>query len=193
METLLSICLGLGLAAACGFRVFVPLLAICLASRAGHLEIAGGFDWLSSDAALITLSVATALEIGAYFVPWLDNLLDTVALPAAVVAGTVVTAAAVGDMSPLLQWSLAVIAGGGVAGSVQAATTVARGISSATTMGFGNPLLSFAEATGSVALSVMAVFVPFVAAAIIATGGVGLALLLARRRQQRGEIAQASP
>src|SRR6187549_3877576 len=98
MELLLSICVGLGLSAACGFRVFVPLLITSIAAHSGHLQLASSFAWIGSPAALTAFSLATALEIGGYYVPWLDHFLDTVASPAAVVAGTVITASMVTDV-----------------------------------------------------------------------------------------------
>src|ERR1700720_3122197 len=98
MQTLMSICVGIGLSAACGFRVFVPLLVMSIASLSGHLALAHGFEWIGTYPALIGLSVATCLEITGYYIPWLDHLLDTIATPAAIVAGTVVTASAVTDM-----------------------------------------------------------------------------------------------
>src|SRR6267378_5007073 len=116
METLMSICLGIGLSAACGFRVFVPLLIMSIASLSGHLSLAHGFEWIGSYPALISFSVATCLEIAGYYIPWLDHLLDTMATPAAIVAGTIVTASMMTDVSPLLKWTLAIIAGGGAAG-----------------------------------------------------------------------------
>src|SRR6266536_5351945 len=113
MDTLLAICLGIGLSAACGFRVFVPMLVMSIASLSGHLTLAPSFSWLGTYPALITFSIATALEIGGYFIPWVDHLLDTMATPAAIVAGSVVTAAIVTNMSPMMKWTLAIIAGGG--------------------------------------------------------------------------------
>ena len=108
VDTLLSVLIGVGLAAACGFRVFVPLLVMSLASRAevGHLSLGPGFAWIGSTPALVAFSVATLLEIAGYYIPWVDNLLDTVATPTAIVAGILVTASAVTDMSPFLRWSL---------------------------------------------------------------------------------------
>ena len=120
METLLALCAGLGLAAACGFRVFVPLLVMSIAVHGGHLQVSQGMSWIGSTPALIAFSIATALEIGGYYVPWVDNFLDTVATPAAIVAGTIVTASMVTDVSPFLRWTLAVIAGGGIAGGLGA-------------------------------------------------------------------------
>jgi hypothetical protein len=181
METILSLGLGLGLAAACGFRVFVPLLVMSVASHAGHLDLAAGFDWIGSTPALVAFAVATLLEVTAYYVPWLDALLDTVAVPAAVVAGIVVTASAVGDVSPMLRWGLAVIAGGGVAATVQAATTVARQISTWTTFGLGNPIVATVEAAGAVGMSLAAMLAPLFAAFLV-VGGVVLAGGLLTRR-----------
>jgi len=181
MEQLLSLGLGLGLAAACGFRVFVPLLVMSIATRAGHLELASGFDWIGSDAALVSLVVATLLEMAGYYVPWLDNLLDLVAAPAAVVAGIVVTASAVADMSPVLRWTLAVIAGGGVAAVVQTGTSLIRSVSSVATFGFGNPIVSTVEAAGALVMASMAVLVPLFAAVVVVVGVVLLVTLIVRR------------
>jgi len=189
VDVLLSVCLGLGLAAACGFRLFVPFLVLNLAARSGYVALDGSFEWLISTPALITLAVATALEITAYYVPWLDNLLDSVASPAAVVAGIVVTASVVTGIDPLLKWSLAVIAGGGVAGAVQAMTVGARGASSLTTAGFGNPLVTTAEIGGSALLSGMAVGVPLLIALVVPV----LLILAVRRLRRRQAIASARP
>ena len=166
-ETILSISLGLGLAAACGFRIFVPLLAMSVASHAGHLELASGFDWIGSTPALVALAIATVLEIGAYYVPWLDNFLDSAATPLAVVAGVVVTGSVVTDLSPMLRWSLAAIAGGGVAAAVQATTAAVRSLSSLTTLGFGNAGVSTAEMGGAATLSLAAILAPLFGLALV--------------------------
>src|SRR3974390_894079 len=126
METILSICVGMGRSAACGFRVFVPLVVMSVASLSGHLTLAHGFAWIGTYPALITFSVATGLEIAGYCIPWLDHLLATLPTPAAVVAGTIVSASLVANMDPMMKWTLAVIAGGGAAGLVQTATVAAR-------------------------------------------------------------------
>ncbi|MFS8541738.1 MAG: DUF4126 domain-containing protein, partial [Tissierellales bacterium] len=114
-EILLSILMGIGLSAASGFRIFVPFLIISIASASGNLELSETFNWIGTTPALITFSIASVLEIGAYYIPWLDNLLDTIASPAAVIAGIILTASVVTDVSPLVKWVLAIIAGGGVA------------------------------------------------------------------------------
>lgn len=165
MDTVLSILIGLGLAAACGFRVFVPLLIMSLASRAevGHLVLGEHFAWIGSTPALIAFSAATVLEIAGYYIPWVDNLLDAVATPTAIVAGILVTASAMTDVSPMLKWTLAVLAGGGTTAVFQGVTAMVRHISSFTTGGLGNPLVATAEAGSSALLAVLAITLPVLA------------------------------
>lgn len=169
METFLSILIGLGLSAACGFRVFVPLLVMSLASRAGvgQLVLGDGFAWIGSTAALISFAAATVLEIAGYYIPWVDNLLDAVATPTAIVAGIVVTASSVADVNPFLQWSLAILAGGGTTAVFQGITATTRQISSFTTGGLANPLVATAEAGGSALLAVLAITLPVVAILLV--------------------------
>lgn len=167
MEILMALLIGIGLSAAAGFRLFVPFFVISIAANTGHLTLSPGFEWMSSEAAVISFGLATILEIGAFYIPFLDNLLDTVAAPASFIAGSVLMASVVSDMSPLLQWSLAIIAGGGVALSVQSLTSITRLSSSALTAGLGNPVLSTAEAVGSTLLSVFSVFVPLLTIIIV--------------------------
>lgn len=182
MELLLSIFVGLGLSAACGFRVFVPLLFTSMASHAGHLELAPSFAWIGSPEAMAAFGLATVLEVGAYYIPWLDHFMDSLATPSAVIAGSVVTASMVTDVSPFLKWTLAVVAGGGVAAAVQTATVFARGFSLATTGGLANPLVASVELGGSVVMATLAVLAPFLAVALLLTV-LGFAIYkLARRK-----------
>ncbi len=162
---------GVGLAAASGFRVFVPLLGMSLAIHLGQFHPVSDFEWLASPAATVVLAVAVVAEVGAYMVPWLDNALDTIATPAAVIAGTLLTALMLGDVSPMVQWLLAIMAGGGTAGAVQAGTVAARATTLATTGGVANPIVSVGEALLSVLFTALSVVVPIVA--------VGLLLLFA--------------
>ncbi len=167
METLLALAVGMGLSAACGFRVFVPLLGMSLAARAGHLTLGPGFEWIGSGPAALAFSTATVLEIAAYYIPWLDNLLDTIMTPAAVVAGTIVTASMLSDLSPFLKWSLAVIAGGGAAGIVQGGTVALRAGSSGTTGGLANPAVSTMEMVGSILTTALAIVIPLLCLALV--------------------------
>lgn len=168
METILGLCVGVGLSAACGFRVFVPLLVVSIASYSGHVTLASSFQWIGTPAALAAFSVATLLEVGAYYIPWVDNLLDTVATPAAIVAGTVITASFVADVDPFLRWTLAVIAGGSVAGVTQLVSVGLRGVSTAGTGGLANPVFATAELGGSVVTSLGALASPVVMLLIVA-------------------------
>ena len=191
----MSIMIGVALSATCGFRVFVPLLAVNIGTRAldadgqPRIELADGFDWLSSDIALMVFLVATLFEIGGYYIPWIDNLLDTIASPASIVAGTVITASFVTGMDPWLQWLLGVIAGGGAAGAVQATTVVARAGSTVTTGGLGNPIVASVETSGAflgAALSIVAVKFAIVLFVLLLGGGVWIWW-----RRRRHELAEA--
>jgi len=162
-ETILSICLGIGLAASVGFRVFLPLLAVSLAGHYGIIPLNGDWQWVGSNAALIVLSAATIMEILAYYIPWFDNLLDTIAIPLAAIAGTAVMVSTVANLDPVMTWALAIIAGGGTAATVKSTMGASRLTSSATTGGLANPLVATAETGTATILSVLSIFLPFLA------------------------------
>lgn len=166
LETILSVFVGLGLAAAAGFRVFVPLLVVSVAHRLG-LPLSPDFAWLGSTPALVVFTVATLAEVTAYYVPFVDNFLDALTSPLAVVAGTVLTAAMLTNVDPVFKWTLAIIAGGGMAGMVQAKTVVTRGLSSAATAGFANPIVSTVELGGALTASIVSVLMPLVALVLV--------------------------
>ena len=184
METVLSICLGVGLSAACGFRVFVPLLVMSIASLSGHLALAQGFQWIGTYPALIAFSVATCLEVAGYYVPFVDHLLDLLATPSAIVAGIIITASVITEISPLLKWALAIIAGGGAAGIVQGSTVLVRGVSTATTAGFGNPIVATFELAGAVVTSILALTAPFAVAALLVALLAVIAIKWLRRKRK---------
>jgi hypothetical protein len=166
-DFLVSIALGVGLAAAVGFRVFLPLLITSIAAYAGYIPVSGGFAWLASPAAVIMLGVAALAEVLAYYIPGVDNLLDTIATPAALIAGTLVSAAVMADLPPLIKWTAAIIAGGGAAGITQGVTTMIRTNSTAFTGGLGNPVIATAELGGAAIVSLLALAVPFVALGVV--------------------------
>jgi hypothetical protein len=167
LDVLVSVALGIGLAAAVGFRVFLPLLVVSVAGYSGYLPLSESFSWLATLPALLMLSVAAVLEIAAYYIPGVDNLLDTVATPAALVAGTVVAAAVMADLPPLVKWTTAIIAGGGAAGITQAVTGLLRAKSTVTTGGLGNAAIATGELGGSLLTSLLALFMPLVALAFV--------------------------
>lgn len=162
-----SIALGVGLASAVGFRVFLPLLITSVAAYGGYIPMSDGFVWLASPAAVIMLGVAALAEILAFYIPGVDNLLDTIATPTALVAGTLVSAAVMADMPPLVKWTAAVIAGGGAAGITQGVTAFIRANSTAFTGGLGNPVVATGELGGAALVSLLALAVPFVALGVV--------------------------
>jgi Domain of unknown function (DUF4126) len=193
VDVLIGAFVGLALSAAVGFRVFVPLLLTGLAARLGYLELTADMAWLGSDAALVALATATVLEVSAYYVPWLDNLLDTIATPAAIVAGTVAWAAVTPELSPFLRWTLAVVAGGGAAGVIQASTALLRLKSLGFTAGLANPVLATGELLGALTLSVVGVLAPVLAAVLVVLVLLGLGCLYRRATNRRNAAPYSKP
>ena len=191
METILGLCIGIGLSAACGFRVFVPLLVMSVASLMGWFEPMKGFEWLAMPSVCIALAIATFFEIGAYYIPWVDNLLDTIATPAALIAGTLTTmAASTGEMSQFASWAAAIIVGGGTATAVQMSTVAVRGVSTATTGGIANPLVSTGEWISALVVSILA----FVMPVLLVIVGIILMIIVIRwvRRKRQENLAHST-
>ncbi len=162
METITSVLLGIGLSAATGFRIFVPFLVVSIAAITGYLPLSSSFEWIGTYPALIAFGVATIFEIAAYYIPWFDNLLDSIATPAAFIAGAILMVAVVSGLPPLAKWTLAIIAGSGAAGIVQTGTTLTRAASTTATGGLANPVISTVEAGSSFGLSLLAILLPLV-------------------------------
>ncbi len=188
METpqlLLALCMGIALSAACGFRVFVPLLIAGLAVRFAGVHVADSLAWAGSDAALVCLGIATLLEITAYYVPYVDNLLDMVCTPLALIAGMVVMSGMLGDLPAYLQWGIGIVGGAGSAGVVQAGSVLLRGLSTGGTGGIANPVLSTVENILATLGSVLAVFVPILAVGVMILLVWIISRVIRRRRMRR--------
>ena len=166
MEIILALCLGITLSAAAGFRVFLPPLAMSVAALHGDLNLASEFAWLGTYPAAIALGIATVVEILAYYIPVVDNFLDTIEIPTAIAVGTLLTAANLGDIDPLLQWAIAAVAGGGSAGIIGGLTSASRLASTGATGGMGNFIIATIEDLSSAVLSLLALTLPFLAAAL---------------------------
>jgi hypothetical protein len=163
----LSVALGVVLAASTGFRVFLPMLIASGAAYTGYLPLDDNFAWLAAPLALTMLGVAALVEIAAYYIPGIDNLLDTLAAPAALVAGTVLSAAVMTDVPPMVKWTAAIIAGGGAASVTQLVTTMLRAKSTIFTGGIGNSAVATAELGGAFILPLLALATPLIALALV--------------------------
>lgn len=159
MTTVFSLFLGIGLAAAAGFRIFLPLFVLSLVVKFGgsFINLDDSWMWIGSTPALITLGVAMLVEIGAYYIPIIDNLLDTVAVPLAGIAGTIAVGITLPEMNEVATWALAIIAGGGTASAISGTTAAARAVSTTTTAGAGNFLVNTGETFSSIVLSITAI------------------------------------
>ena len=167
METIISICLGIGLAASVGFRVFLPLFALSMASYFNVWELNASWIWIGSLATVITFGVATLIEILGYYIPVVDNLLDTIAIPLATLAGTAVMVSTMADLGPVITWTLAIIAGGGTAATIKSVAGTTRVTSTLSTAGFGNPIVSTIETGTSIIMAVFAIFLPIIALVLV--------------------------
>ena len=166
--TILAALMGLSLASASGFRVFLPPFLLSIAVRTDtlvNLDLSDtSFAIFDSNAAVLVLGIACLAEFAAYYVPWLDNLLDTIATPAAVLSGVGMSSMVLVGTDPIMQWSFAIIAGGGSAGIIQLTTVAIRGLSSTFTLGFGNSFVASGENIASVVLTIAALLAPLIAA-----------------------------
>lgn len=163
----MNILIGIGLAATCGFRVFVPLLVLGMANMIGYLALSPEFAWIGSYPALVIFGIATVVEIAAYFIPYVDNLLKTISIPISAIAGIVVTAAVITDISPVLRWPLAIIAGGGAASVTSLISNGAHNTSTVFSGGIANPIVSAGETLVSIIMSVLSILFPLVAVSLL--------------------------
>ncbi|WP_373053070.1 DUF4126 domain-containing protein [Thioalkalivibrio sp.] len=191
LGTVSALMAGISLSAAAGLRVFLPVLALGLASRLGLLELGEEFAWLSSNPVLVVVGIAALLEAGAYYIPVVDNLLDTLATPAAIGGGTVIVTSLLPEMHGLLQWGTGALLGGGAAGIVQGTTVLARGVSTTSTGGVANPLIATSETGGSLLAIAFALLTPLVFGVLVILALVWLLIRLARllRNRRRGAPA----
>ncbi|MBP2618342.1 DUF4126 domain-containing protein [Chryseobacterium jejuense] len=160
----ISAFIGIGLSAATGFRVFLPLFAVSLASYFHWIPMSESFDWLAGLPALITTGIATIVEILAYYIPFVDHLLDTVSVPMATVAGSILFASQFAELGTFPQWALALIAGGGTAATISSGFAGIRAASTATTGGLGNSVVGTTETAGAGIMTVLAMVAPIIAA-----------------------------
>jgi hypothetical protein len=162
-----STCIGIALSASSGFRVFLPMLAANLAARFGGIQLNSGFEWLASSDATIIFIVASIVEIASFYIVLIDNLLDAIAVPAAMVAGSILSSSMIPIDSPVIHWGLGIIAGGGTAGTIQAGTGLLRLTSTKFTGTLGNPIFTTVENVLAVVIIALAFVIPVIVSAII--------------------------
>ena len=160
---IISAFIGIGLAAATGFRVFMPMFAVSLASYLGWIPMNESFEWLAGLPTLITTGIAMVAEILANYIPFIDHLLDTISVPLATIAGSVMFASQFADIGTFPQWALALIAGGGTAAAISSGFAGTRAASTATTGGLGNSVVATTETAGAGIMSFLALAAPVIA------------------------------
>lgn len=184
LQYILPAFIGIGLAAASGFRVFLPMFMVSLASYLGWIPMSDSFEWLSGLPTLITTGIAMIVEILAYYIPFVDHLLDSISIPLATIAGSVLFASQFADLGAFPQWSLALIAGGGTAAAISSGFAGTRAASTATTGGLGNSVVATGETAGAGILTILTVLAPIIAG-IIAIVLVILVIVYGRKIYKR--------
>ena len=181
---IISAFIGIGLAAATGFRVFMPMFAVSLASYLGWIPMNESFEWLAGLPTLITTGIAMIAEILAYYIPFIDHLLDTISVPLATIAGSVMFASQFADIGTFPQWALALIAGGGTAAAISSGFAGTRAASTATTGGLGNSVVATTETAGAGIMSFLALAAPVIAF-IAAVALIIIVLVLGKKLWQK--------
>ncbi len=167
IETISAVALGIGLSASTGFRVFVPLLVAGIASRFGLLPLGESFEWMGSAPALISFGVAAVAEVLAYYIPFVDNLLDHIATPLAIGAGTLLMTSVFPADNEWIRWIMGFVVGGGAAATIQSGSAVTRLLSTSFTAGTGNPVVSTGEGVAATGFSIMSLFTPILVAVLL--------------------------
>ena len=155
-----SLFLAFGLSAACGFRIFIPPLTFGLLNKADLVQLGESWNWMGSDWVITVLTLAALFEIIGNSVPWFDNLLDVLATPTAIIAGTSLSAISLSEIDPGLKWILSVISGVLITGGFQLSTVSLRGFSSILSGGLINPIISFIEDLISLGISISIILFP---------------------------------
>ena len=164
---ILSMCIGLGLAAATGFRVFLPFFIVSLCSYLNWIPMQESWSWLGSLTALVLFGTAMVFEILAYYIPFIDNILDTIAVPLSAVAGTLLFSSQFSESNEVIKWGLGIIAGGGTAATISTGISGLRALSSTTTAGVGNPVVATVENAGATTMSALALILPIIAFTLV--------------------------
>ena len=183
-EIIAAIALGIGLSASAGFRIFVPMLVASIAAHTGFLPLNEGFQWMAGWPAIICFGTATIIEITAYYIPFVDNLLDSITTPMAIVAGTLLMTSVLPIDNGFLKWIFGFIFGGGAAATVQSGSVFTRLASSKLTAGTGNHAVATGEHAAAISTSLLSLVVPFLIASLVLLLIVFI-LITVRRRFRR--------
>ena len=194
MNVIMALFLGIGLSAACGFRVFIPPLALSIAALNGVVQLSPDWQWIGTYPAVSILGIAAVVEVFAYFIPFVSNLLDSVEVFLAPTAGMFLTASTLsmgGDFDPAVVWTLSIITGGATAEVVELGTSLTRLVTTGATAGVGTPVVSVVEAMSSIVLSILAITLPLltiIIVTIILVDGIRRILRFISKRKQKRKM-----
>lgn len=187
---LTSVGAAFGLSAAAGLNAWLPLFVGALLTRLDVVELAGPFDDLTGTGTIAVLGVLTAADFVGDKIPAVDHVLHAIGTVVAPVSGALMFSGEAGVDSDLPGLA-SIVLGAGTAEAVHAGRAAVRPLSTATTAGVGNPLLSLLEDAGSALLIVVAFVLPLLALLLVVAlvAGLFVAWRSLRRRPSAGPRA----
>ncbi|HLR42946.1 MAG TPA: DUF4126 domain-containing protein [Pseudogracilibacillus sp.] len=189
MDTAMAILLGIGLSAAAGFRVFIPLLIVNILAKLSYVTLAENFDWLGSTSATIAVSLAVILELASSVIPVIDNIVKVLATPLAIGAGIILVASFMGGADPTFRWVISIVAGGGTATLTQIVSTTVRGTVNFVTAGAGGIVVTIFETLIAIIVTILSILMPILSLVFLGVIIYFVMKVMKKRRDVSGAVA----
>jgi hypothetical protein len=190
MGLLLGVFSAFGLSASAGLNAYIPLLVVALLSRfTALITLNEPWTTLESWWVIGALVVLSAIEFFADKIPAVNHVNDAIQTFVRPAAGAIAFAASanvITDASPVFSLILGLVIAGGVH---TAKSAVVRPLVSATTGGAGNVPVSILEDVISTGLSILAVVIPVLVAAIAILSVSFIIWWLWRRERRKAQEA----
>jgi hypothetical protein len=161
----------------------MPFVFVGAVARYGGIPAPDVLQWTATDTGFLLLLVATFVEVLGDKIPAVDHALDVGATFLKPAAGLILPVALLQDLSPMAAWTLGIAAGAPIALGVHATKAGTRMASSATTVGIGNPIISFFEDALALLILVASLIAPVLA--VLVVGVLLVTVVRALRRMRR--------
>lgn len=189
---------GMGLSAAAGLNAYIPFLIVALIARyTDVITLPEQFTWIESGWAIAGASVLLLAELVLDKVAIVDHINDAIGTFIRPATGGLIFAAtqAAEDLENNSSFMaenpwVGVVAGIVISGLVHTGKAVTRPVVNTSTLGIGTPVVSAAEDTASVGLSLAAVFFPVIVLVLLVLlvwGGFSLWNGARKRRSRRNQ------
>jgi hypothetical protein len=191
MDAFSAAAFGIVLAACAGLRAFLPVFSAGLAAWMLDLPLPHTLEWMARPTALLLFGVATLLELLGDKVPVVDHMLDAVQVVVKPGLAVLASVPFLYQLSPEYSVAIGIVLGAPLALGVHTAKATVRVGSTATTAGFGNPVLSVFEDIAAAGAIIVAFLAPFLA--LLLTLGFVILLFRMARRLRRAMRRGSTP